>query len=106
MLPVGPVTAKSVFQLHAEKILAINRRYRTSLRWEIFCHPEEEAEIAAAIRASMTDAHADHPTCGDATTGSKPNGDAHPHTYGQTCAYLNASPDTASHTDLNTSAHA
>ncbi len=40
MLPVGPVTGKSVFQLHAEKVRALNRRHKVSTRWHIFCHPD------------------------------------------------------------------
>lgn len=39
LLPVGPVTGKSVFQLHSEKVRALNRRHRISIRWSIFCHP-------------------------------------------------------------------
>jgi UDP-N-acetylglucosamine/UDP-N-acetylgalactosamine diphosphorylase len=46
VLPVGPVTGKSVFQLHAEKILALNKRYRISLPWKIFCHPAELDQVA------------------------------------------------------------
>jgi UDP-N-acetylglucosamine/UDP-N-acetylgalactosamine diphosphorylase len=52
MLPVGPVSGKSVFQLHAEKVQAINRRYRTSLRWSIFCHPDEKDRIVAHFRSN------------------------------------------------------
>lgn len=39
LLPVGPVTGKSVFQLHSEKVRAVNRRHRISIRWSIFCNP-------------------------------------------------------------------
>jgi len=52
MLPLGPVSGKSLFQLHAEKIQAINRRYRTSLRWSIFCHPDEKDQIFAHFRSN------------------------------------------------------
>jgi UDP-N-acetylglucosamine/UDP-N-acetylgalactosamine diphosphorylase len=52
MLAAGPVTGKSLFQLHAEKIQAINRRYRTSLRWSIFCHPDERDRILAHFRSN------------------------------------------------------
>ncbi|HHT9125397.1 MAG TPA: UTP--glucose-1-phosphate uridylyltransferase [Candidatus Brocadiia bacterium] len=34
-IPIGPITGKSLFQLHAEKILAIIKRYRTELPWYI-----------------------------------------------------------------------
>ena len=40
LMPVGPVTGKSVFQLHAEKVRALNRRHKVSTRWYIFCHPD------------------------------------------------------------------
>jgi UDP-N-acetylglucosamine/UDP-N-acetylgalactosamine diphosphorylase len=52
MLPVGPVTGKSIFQLHAEKILALSRRYRTSLRWSIFCHPGEVNRVSSFFKAN------------------------------------------------------
>ncbi len=51
-LPVGPITGKSLFQLHAEKVQALNRRYRTSLRWTIVCHPEEREKVAAFFKAN------------------------------------------------------
>jgi UDP-N-acetylglucosamine/UDP-N-acetylgalactosamine diphosphorylase len=50
MLPVGPVSGKSLFQLQAEKIMALNRRYRISLRWFMFCHPEVLPQIAAYFK--------------------------------------------------------
>ncbi len=34
-VPVGPVSGKSLFQLHAERILAIGRRYGTRIPWYI-----------------------------------------------------------------------
>ena len=40
LLPVGPLTGKSVFQLQSEKIKALNRRHKVSVPWLIFCHPE------------------------------------------------------------------
>lgn len=51
MLPVGPVSGNSLFQLHAEKIQALNRRYRTSLRWTIVCHPAEQEQVAAFFKS-------------------------------------------------------
>lgn len=35
MFPVGPVTGKSLFQMHAEKILAAGRAYGTAIPWYI-----------------------------------------------------------------------
>jgi len=40
MLPVGPISGKSLFQLHAEKIRALNRRYKTSLPLHLLIHPD------------------------------------------------------------------
>ncbi len=40
MLPIGPISGKSLFQLHAEKIRAINHRYKTSLGFHIVIHPD------------------------------------------------------------------
>ena len=33
--PIGPVSGKSLFRIHAERILATRRRYRASLRWYV-----------------------------------------------------------------------
>lgn len=40
MLPVGPISGKSLFQLHAEKIRALNRRHKISLPLHIMIHPD------------------------------------------------------------------
>ncbi len=50
LLPVGPVSSKSLLQLFAEKIHASNRRYRRSARWTLVCHPGERAVIAAFLK--------------------------------------------------------
>jgi UDP-N-acetylglucosamine/UDP-N-acetylgalactosamine diphosphorylase len=50
LLPVGPVTGKSLFQLHAEKIQALNRRYRVSLKWHIFCHPRQIEAVGSFFK--------------------------------------------------------
>ncbi|MDZ7412291.1 MAG: UDPGP type 1 family protein [candidate division KSB1 bacterium] len=34
-LPIGPISGKSIFQFHAEKILALSRRYQQRLPWYI-----------------------------------------------------------------------
>ncbi len=39
LLPVGPVSGKSLFQLHAERIRALKRRHKTSVPWHIVTHP-------------------------------------------------------------------
>ena len=33
--PAGPITGKSLFQLHAEKLLAVRRRYRVAIPWYV-----------------------------------------------------------------------
>lgn len=50
-LPVGPVTHKSLFQLVAEKIQALNRRFRISSRWTVVCHPTERERVTAYFRS-------------------------------------------------------
>lgn len=41
---VTPVKKKSLFQLHAEKILALSKRYQTSLPWYIMTSESNDAE--------------------------------------------------------------
>jgi UDP-N-acetylglucosamine/UDP-N-acetylgalactosamine diphosphorylase len=52
MLPIGPVTQKTVFQLLAERILALSKRYRNALRWCIFCHPGDLHAVSAFFKAN------------------------------------------------------
>src|SRR6185295_18391362 len=40
---MGPVTRRSLFQLHAEKILALRRRYRAALPWVIMTSSANDA---------------------------------------------------------------
>ncbi len=40
--PIGPITGKSLFQWHAEKVLAIARRYQTALPFCIMTSPEND----------------------------------------------------------------
>jgi len=47
MYPATPVTGKSLFQLHAEKILAASRRYGVSIPWYIMTSPANDAETQA-----------------------------------------------------------
>ncbi len=44
MFPVGPVTDKSLFQLHAEKVLALDRRYQVQIPFLIMTSPATDAE--------------------------------------------------------------
>ncbi|MBN1442499.1 MAG: UTP--glucose-1-phosphate uridylyltransferase, partial [Planctomycetes bacterium] len=50
-LPVGPVTGKSGFQLHAEKIRALNIRHKVSLRWWIVVHPDALERVREFFRS-------------------------------------------------------
>ena len=43
-LPIGPVSGKSTFQLHAEKIRALARRCRTAPTWIVATSPSSHAE--------------------------------------------------------------
>jgi UDP-N-acetylglucosamine/UDP-N-acetylgalactosamine diphosphorylase len=45
--PIGPVSNKSLFQLHAEKLSAIARRYRTRIPWYIMTSDTNTSEIRA-----------------------------------------------------------
>jgi UDP-N-acetylglucosamine/UDP-N-acetylgalactosamine diphosphorylase len=47
MFPVGPVTDKSLFQIHAEKVLALRRRYGKPLPFLIMTSPGTDAETRA-----------------------------------------------------------
>ncbi len=44
MFPVGPVTNKALFQIHAEKVLALRRRYQTSIPLLIMTSPATHRE--------------------------------------------------------------
>ena len=43
MFPIGPVSGKSLFQWHAEKIVAVMRRYGTRLPWYVMTSPATHA---------------------------------------------------------------
>ena len=42
--PIGPVTQRSLFQIHAEKVLALGRRFQTTLHLCIMTSRENDAE--------------------------------------------------------------
>jgi UDP-N-acetylglucosamine/UDP-N-acetylgalactosamine diphosphorylase len=44
LFPIGPVSGKSLFQLHAEKVLALSRRYGKSLPLLVMTSPATHAE--------------------------------------------------------------
>src|SRR5207245_1363808 len=44
MYPIGPVSGKSVFQIHAEKVLALGRRYGKAVPFLVMTSPATDAE--------------------------------------------------------------
>ena len=44
MFPIGPVSSKSLFQIHAEKVLALRRRYGKPLPFLVMTSPATDAE--------------------------------------------------------------
>ncbi len=44
MFPVGPVTGKTLFQIHAEKVLALRRRYQAAVPFLVMTSPATDAE--------------------------------------------------------------
>jgi UDP-N-acetylglucosamine/UDP-N-acetylgalactosamine diphosphorylase len=49
LLPVGPVTGRSLFQLQAEKIIALRRRFDAHLRWFVMTSPSVHTATLAAF---------------------------------------------------------
>ena len=52
MYPIGPVSKKSLFQLHAEKVLALRRRYDARIPLIIMTSPATHEETVAFFKAS------------------------------------------------------
>jgi UDP-N-acetylglucosamine/UDP-N-acetylgalactosamine diphosphorylase len=44
MFPIGPVSGKSLFQIHAEKVLALSRRYGKAIPFLVMTSPATEVE--------------------------------------------------------------
>jgi UDP-N-acetylglucosamine/UDP-N-acetylgalactosamine diphosphorylase len=44
MFPIGPVSGKSLFQIHAEKVLALGRRYGKAVPFLVMTNPATDAE--------------------------------------------------------------
>src|SRR5205823_7872185 len=51
MFPIGPVTNKSLFQIHAEKVLALGRRYGKAVPLLVMTSPATDAETRAFFEA-------------------------------------------------------
>jgi UDP-N-acetylglucosamine/UDP-N-acetylgalactosamine diphosphorylase len=47
MFPIGPVSNKTLFQIHAEKVLALRRRYAKPLPFLVMTSPATDAETRA-----------------------------------------------------------
>jgi UDP-N-acetylglucosamine/UDP-N-acetylgalactosamine diphosphorylase len=45
--PVGPVTERSLFQIHAEKVVALGRRYGVNVPLYVMTSPQNQAETGA-----------------------------------------------------------
>jgi UDP-N-acetylglucosamine/UDP-N-acetylgalactosamine diphosphorylase len=52
LYPVGPITGKSLFQVHAEKVLALARRYGRSLPLLVMTSPATDAETRQFFAAN------------------------------------------------------
>jgi UDP-N-acetylglucosamine/UDP-N-acetylgalactosamine diphosphorylase len=50
MFPIGPVSNKSLFQLHAEKVLALGRRYGKPVPLLVMTSPTNHDEVVAFFR--------------------------------------------------------
>jgi UDP-N-acetylglucosamine/UDP-N-acetylgalactosamine diphosphorylase len=49
MFPIGPVTNKSLFQIHAEKVLALSRRYGKPVPFLVMTSPATDSETRAFL---------------------------------------------------------
>lgn len=52
MFPIGPVTNKPLFQVHAEKVLALRRRLGAAIPLLVMTSPATDAETGAFFRAN------------------------------------------------------
>lgn len=44
VFPIGPITGKTLFQYHAEKIRNLQRRYETTLPWYVMVSPKNDSQ--------------------------------------------------------------
>lgn len=49
--PISPITRKSIFQLHAEKILAVQKRYNTRISWYIMTSQNNDSATQNFFKA-------------------------------------------------------
>jgi UDP-N-acetylglucosamine/UDP-N-acetylgalactosamine diphosphorylase len=52
LYPIGPVSGASLFQIHAEKVLALSRRYHRPLLWLILTSPATDAATREFLAAN------------------------------------------------------
>lgn len=52
MFPIGPLSRRSLFECHADRIAAVRQRYRTRIPWYIMTSPATHAETVAYFEAS------------------------------------------------------
>ena len=52
MYPVGPVSGASLFQIHAEKLLALSRRYGKPVPFLVMTSPATDAETRDVLRGT------------------------------------------------------
>ena len=52
MFPIGPVSDKTLFQIHAEKVLALGRRYGKPVPFLVMTSPATHADTESVLRAS------------------------------------------------------
>jgi UDP-N-acetylglucosamine/UDP-N-acetylgalactosamine diphosphorylase len=48
--PIGPITRKSLFQIHAEKIIALSKRHRVTIPWYIMVSEDNRIETKQFFR--------------------------------------------------------
>ena len=71
--PIGPVSAASLFQIHAEKIVALGRRHGRPLPLYVMTSPENHEATVALLRRAR-------PTSASTTSGSSSRGRCRPST--------------------------
>jgi UDP-N-acetylglucosamine/UDP-N-acetylgalactosamine diphosphorylase len=50
--PIGPVSSASLFQIHAEKVVALGRRHRRAISFYVMTSPENHEQTAAFFAAN------------------------------------------------------
>ncbi|MGL6074222.1 MAG: UTP--glucose-1-phosphate uridylyltransferase [Fimbriiglobus sp.] len=53
LFPIGPITGASLFQIHAEKVLMLSRKYRRALPFLVMTSPQTHAETVEFFTANQ-----------------------------------------------------